>query len=157
MSDNKAAANRYLTFHLGPSRYGIPLLSVRQVLELGELTSIPQAPPYFRGLMNLRGQIISVLNLRSKLEVKAPEAKEKETIVVLDLDSELNLAFTVDRLAGVVEIRAEDVGPPPPMLGERTNLLTGVARLNEELILIVDVARTLSLQDLTIVTDKTAA
>lgn len=154
--ENKKATNRYLTFTLGTSHYGLPLLQVKEVVEMTEVTPIPQAPAHFKGLLNLRGQVISILDLRTKFKMATIERGPKSAIVILNLENGLHLGFTVDQLEGVAEFRAEDIGPPPEMIGERPPALTGIARAKERLILIVDVARALDLNDVEIVTNKAA-
>ena len=156
MTDGKEK-HRYLTFVLGDSHYALPLLQVKEVIEMTEVTPIPQAPSHFKGLLNLRGQVITVLDLRAKFKLAAAEQSPKSAIVILDLQNGMNLGFVVDRVEGVIEFRKEDIGPPPEMLGDRPTTLTGVARTKETLILIIDVARALNLDEIKILAENKAA
>lgn len=80
MNDNL----RYLCFNLGHEEFAIPLLSIKEVIGMPDVTPIPQSPPHFLGIMNLRGQVISILDLRQKLTIK-PSNVEDPSVMILDL------------------------------------------------------------------------
>lgn len=145
-------AERYLAFQLGKEQYAIPLLQVKEVIEMSEPTPIPQTPSYFRGVINLRGQVISVLDLRAKLELSKVENGPKTAIIILDIEPQLCLGVIVDRINSVLAFQAEDLSPPPDTLSStKHQYLTNVARRDKRMTLILDIRAALNLQDLVIV------
>jgi purine-binding chemotaxis protein CheW len=141
-------SERYLAFQLGKEQYAIPLLQVKEVIEMSEPTPIPQTPSYFKGIINLRGQVISVLDLRSKLQLTKIENGPKTAIIILDLDPTLCLGVIVDRINSVLAFQSDDVSRAPSLLSGREQYLTGVARRENRLTLILDIKAALSLTDL---------
>lgn len=144
-------SDRYLAFLLGKEQYAIPLLQVKEVIEMSEPTPIPQTPSYFKGVINLRGQVISVLDLRSKLQLSKIENGPKTSIIILDLEPSLCLGVIVDRINNVLAFHPEDVSPAPDTLTPKEQYLTGVARRENRMTLILDIRAALSIQDMTAV------
>lgn len=142
-------SERYLTFLLGKEQYAIPLLQVKEVIEMSEPTPIPQTPSYYKGVINLRGQVISVLDLRSKLQLTQIQDGPKTAIIILDLDPTLCLGVIVDRINSVLAFHPEDVSPAPETLSSKEQYLTGVARRDNRMTLILDIRAALSIQDIT--------
>lgn len=141
-------SERYLAFLLGKEQYAIPLLQVKEVIEMTEPTPIPQTPSYFKGVINLRGQVISVLDLRSKLQLSNIENGPKTAIIILDLEPSLCLGVIVDRINSVLAFHSEDVSPAPENLSTKDQYLTGVARRENKMTLILDIRAALSLQEM---------
>lgn len=141
-------SERYLAFLLGKEQYAIPLLQVKEVIEMSEPTPVPQAPPYFKGVINLRGQVISVLDLRAKLKLPQVENGPKTAIVILDLDPSLSLGVVVDRVNSVLAFHSEDVSPAPDTFSNKEQYLTGVARRENKMTLILDIRAALNMSDL---------
>lgn len=152
-----ATGDRYLAFQLSNEQYAIPLLQVKEVIEMTEPTPVPQAPPYFRGIINLRGQVISILDLRTKLRMKNADMGPKTAIIILDLDSELSLGVIVDRVQSVVAFQAAELSAPPDMLEIGVEYLTGVARKENQMTLLLDIRAALTLQDVSTIATKKAA
>lgn len=140
-------SERYLAFQLGQEQYAIPLLQVKEVIEMTEPTPIPQTPPYFKGVINLRGQVISVLDLRSKLQLTKIENGPKTAIIILDLDPSYSLGVIVDRINSVLAFHSEDLSPAPDTHGKE-QYLTAVARRENKMTLILNIKAALSLQDI---------
>jgi purine-binding chemotaxis protein CheW len=141
-------AERYLAFSLGREEYGVPLLSVKEVIAIPEITPVPFTPAHFLGITNLRGQIVSVIDLRRKFALENAERSDETALVILDLEQVL-LGVVVDSVNEVVSLSESEVSDPPEMLDVRAGaFLTGVARKNEKLILLLDVAKTLEVDDL---------
>lgn len=142
-----AAGGRYLCFSLGKEKFAIPLLQVKEVIGNIETTPIPQAPPHFKGIMNLRGQVISVIDLRAKLKLGKPDSTTETTIIILDFDA-LSLGVIVDSVDSVVAYEGKDLSAPPDMeLAGRTNYVIGVARSEKSLTLILDLKAVLNAED----------
>ena len=142
MTDN----TRYLCFGLGKEEYSIPLLSIKEVIGLPEITPIPQSPNYFNGIMNLRGQVISIMDLRTKLGIKAA-ASDEVSVIILDLGA-YNLGVIVDRVNSVLMISADEINDKPIVEANKSHeYIKGVFRKDEKLILLLDISKALSLED----------
>ena len=147
--ENKSTA-RYLSFSLGGEEYAIPLLAVREVIAMPEITSIPYTPPYFLGIMNLRGQVISIMDLRSKLSIK-PLNSSETSVIICDLNS-LSIGVVVDSINSVLSPAESEVSAKPDMQSNRnSDFITGVYRKDKKLVLFLDVAKTLNVQDKAVV------
>jgi purine-binding chemotaxis protein CheW len=138
---------RYLVFSLGKEQYAIPLLQVKEVIAHTDTTPMPYTPPYFKGIMNLRGQVISVIDLRLKFKMPAKENGRQTAFVILDL-SPLSLGIVVDSVDTVVALSKEEISATPDVESTKTDYVQGVARKDKKLILLLDIGRTLSVDDL---------
>lgn len=139
-------ADRFLAFSLGPEEYAIPLLAVREVIAVPDITPVPQSPTHFLGIMNLRGQVISVLDLRTKFGIK-PQSTEETSVIILDLQDHA-LGVVVDSVNSVVSPSADQMSDPPEMEGNRNaDAITKVFRKENNLVLILDIFKTLSKDD----------
>ena len=142
------ASNRYICFTLGEENFAIPLLAVREVIGVPDVTPVPQTPAYFLGIMNLRGLVISIMDLRLKLGLK-PKGDTEETVMILDLGN-FNLGVLVDQVTQVVEVQEKDLSPKPQVDSTRmVDCVKSVFRRGEDLVLVIDIARALSIEDKT--------
>jgi len=138
--------DRYICFNLGEEEFAIPLLSVREVIRLPEVTKVPQTPNYFLGIMNLRGSVISVMDLRLKMNIKPTTTKEA-TVIILDL-GDYSLGVLVDRVNSVVLIDDKTFSEKPELgSSPMAAAIRGVFRKDNQLILILDIAKALSVDD----------
>jgi len=139
---------RFLEFSLGEEDYAIPLLSVREVISVPETTPIPKAPPHFLGIMNLRGQVISVVDLRQKLNIKPKEEDLEESVVIVDIQG-MNLGIVVDSINKVLAVSLEDVSDVPEIESQvNAEYIEGVYRKEDSLTVLLDVAKVLDLKDM---------
>ena len=137
---------RYLSFSLGKEEFALPLMSVREVIAVPSFTPIPQSPPYFLGVMNLRGQVISAIDLRKKLSLQ-PREKSEQAVIIITV-GHLQLGILVDSVDAVINPNVKDLSPPPQTEAKHhTEYVTAVYRKKESLVLIVDVARLLNIND----------
>lgn len=143
--------NRYLEFLVGQSRYCLPLLKVREVMGVPEITSIPNTPAYFAGIMNLRGLIVSVLDLRKKLATaakKSADSEEAEAVIVVDLGT-VYVGALVDSVTRVLNLKTDQMKPPPEFNdARRMKFVKGVCEVDSQLSLVVDIGEMLDLKDL---------
>ncbi len=147
--------NRYLSFSLGLEEYAIPLLSVKEVIAVPEITPIPYTPPHFLGIMNLRGQVISVIDLRQKLGIKTKGSSET-SIIICDLES-TSLGVVVDSINSVLSPAASDISEKPEIQSTKsTDYITAVYRKDGKLVLFLDIATSLSYEDQKFVKNPTA-
>ena len=139
-------SDRYLCFNLENEEFAIPLLSVKEVMGVPELTRIPQTPAHFLGITNLRGSVISVMDLRAKLGLK-PQVNSETTVVILDLGTYF-LGVVVDSVNSVLSIKKEDISEKPVIASQKaTDYITGVFRKQNSLVALLDVAKALSVED----------
>lgn len=149
-------AARFLIFSLNAEQYAVPLLKVKEVIALTETTPVPYSPAHFKGIMNLRGQVISVIDLRMKLKMPRAEASTETAIIILDL-SPLSLGIIVDSVESVLAVNADEIQPPPDVGNSDTRYITGVTRKDKKLILLLDIEKTLSVDDLKAMKTQVAA
>jgi purine-binding chemotaxis protein CheW len=141
MSESK----RYLRFSLAEEEFAIPLVIVREVIGMPETTPVPQMPKHFVGIMNLRGSIISILDLRLKMGIK-PGTSEETAVIILDF-GDLNVGAIVDRVNAVSELSTDQISEAPRADGGRGQAhgaVAGVCRDGDNLILILDISAALS-------------
>jgi purine-binding chemotaxis protein CheW len=137
--------HQFCTFFVGDLFLGIEVERVQEVLRDSDITPVPTAPPSVRGLINLRGQIVTAIDLGT-LFGKTDHEGEASTVLVLDAGSAL-LSFVVDRAGDVVEVDDESFEAPPDTLkGEARRLIRGAYKLENELLLVLDVEHALELE-----------
>jgi len=147
---------RYLCFNLGKEEFAISLLSVREVIGIPEVTPIPQMPSHFIGIMNLRGSVISIMDLRIKMGIK-PGSQEEACVVILDL-GEFYMGVIVDRVNSVSRIPQESVAEKPQMENSKiSQAIAGVWQKEDKLVLLLDVAKALSLEERTVASRSIAS
>ena len=137
---------RYMCFNLGSEEYAVPLLTIREVVALPKVAPIPQAPPYFLGLMNLRGNIIPLVDLRLKMGIQA-SSKSESVVVILDIETTL-IGMMVDSINHVLNAPRDKIAPAPkPDKSGKYNYITGVYRKDTNLVLILDIKNALDSSD----------
>jgi len=137
-------AQQFCTFYVGDLFLGIEVERVQEVLRDCDITPIPTAPSSVRGLINLRGQIVTAIDLGVRFGI-ADRGGESSTVLVLDAGSEL-LSFVVDRAGDVVEVSDESFEKPPDTLkGEARRLIRGTYKLQKTLLLVLDVEHALEI------------
>lgn len=136
---------QYATFFLDGHYFGIEVLNVQEVIRHQEMTPVPLAPPVVRGLINLRGQIVTALDLRTRLGLAPrPESDLPMNVVVRTADGAVSLL--VDEIDDVVEVRAEQFEQAPETVRRKLDgLVTGVYKLPNRLLLILEVERTVDI------------
>jgi purine-binding chemotaxis protein CheW len=134
---------QYLTFLLGKEEYAAEILKVQEIRGLTPITTIPNAPPFIRGVMNLRGTVIPVIDLRLRFGVGRAEYDRYSVIVVVRVGDRVT-GLLVDSVTDVLDV-AKDQIEPPPDLGVAVDLscLTGVAKTGDRLVILLDIERVL--------------
>lgn len=141
-------AGKYFTFFLGPEEYGLPILVVREIIGVLSITHVPGTPPWMRGVINLRGKIIPVCDLRVKLGMSPVMTDDRSCIVVVQTQ-EAQTGIVVDRVSEVVDLSEEAVEGPPNLGADvRTDYLLGLATTGGKVRLLLDIDRALSSADL---------
>ena len=151
MSDEqkpKAAPGKYLTFALAEEEYGLPVLKVREIIKSMDVTAVPQVPAHVKGVINLRGKVIPIVDLRIKFGLPAQEPTERTCIVVVEIQSDerrIMLGTVVDCVSEVLNISTEEIEPTPDF-GQRlaTDYLQGVAKVKGTVKLLLDLDKVLA-------------
>ena len=142
MNDRK----QFCTFYLGRRLLGVDVLKIQEVIRFQELTEVPLAPPVIRGLLNLRGSIVSTIDLRRRFGMEPLTGASLPANVILQTGASL-VSLMVDRIGDVVEVDPAQFEPLPDNLRrDEGNLIEGVYKLPGELLLILDVERVLELE-----------
>jgi purine-binding chemotaxis protein CheW len=139
---------QYLTFTLGAEEYGLDILRVQEIRGFSAITPIPNMPPHIRGVMNLRGTVIPVLDLRAKFGLDAVEYTKFSVIIIATVGERIT-GMVVDAVSDVLNIAAADVRPCPDF-GARvdTRFVSGMVNTGEHLAVLLDVDRLLKEQEL---------
>jgi purine-binding chemotaxis protein CheW len=143
-----AAPGKYLTFALADEEYGLPVLKVREIIKMMEITQVPKVPPHVKGVINLRGKVIPIVDLRLKFGFPPQEATERTCIIVVDAalnGGRSSLGFVVDGVSEVMNITADEIEPTPDF-GEQFNTayLQGIAKRGSHVKMLLDLDRVLS-------------
>jgi purine-binding chemotaxis protein CheW len=138
-------AKQYSTFFLDGLYFGVEVLQVQEVIRYQHMTRVPLAPAVVQGLINLRGQIVTAIDLRRRLELHdRPDGSLPMNVVVRSEESAVSLL--VDEIGDVVEVQDSQFEPAPETIkGRATDLILGVYKLKERLLLVLDVERTITL------------
>lgn len=135
---------QYLTFGLGGVEYGIEILKVQEIKGSSVVTPVPNTPPFVRGVMNLRGTVIPVVDLRTRLAIVGAPPTGPTVIIVVSVGVKL-VGLIVDAVSDVLDVRASDVDPAPDLgSGIEARFLQGIARLGERLVVLLDIDRLLA-------------
>lgn len=142
---------QYITFKLGDESFALNVAQVREVLEIAQITKVPTAPAYMRGVVNVRGKAIPVVDLRLKFGLPAvPDTVHTRILVIeLELDGESTvLGGVADSVHEVIELEPGQVTPPPRIaMRWRTELIQGMGRRGDEFIIILDLEKVFSLEE----------
>ena len=132
---------KFLTFFLNQEEYGLEILKVREIIGLLPVTPVPQTPYYVRGVINLRGQVIPVADLRKKFDMSEVEATD-ETCIIVVTTAETQLGLIVDKVSEVRNILDDDIVDTPSLGQEvNTDYVMGVGKTESRVILLLDIAR----------------
>ncbi|UTF51558.1 chemotaxis protein CheW [Desulfomicrobium sp. ZS1] len=150
MSDNTTL--QYLTFGLGEEVFALETGSVREVIELVSVTRIPKTPAYMRGVINLRGHAVPVVDLRIKFDMPKTQDTVNTCIIIVDVEVEgenCYMGAIVDSVREVFEMTSDQINPPPRMgTSIRADFIRGMGKQNEEFIMILDIGRVFSPEEL---------
>lgn len=147
-SPEQAKINSYLSFKLGNEEYAAHVSKVLNILEMTRITKVPKAPEYMKGVINLRGMVLPVIDTRIKFEMPEAEYTDKTCIVVMDLEIEgelVHVGALVDEVVAVLEIDDSQI-EPPPNIGKtyRSDFISGVAKVDDNFVMILDMIKIFS-------------
>jgi len=136
--------NQFVVFMLGDEKYGVDILNVSTISEYLEITKVPDAPNYVEGIINLRGDIIPVINLKKRFSIAEKEISDETRIIIYSIKG-VAIGFLVDEASQVMRINDEDVEPTPSILrGSDREYISGVGKQDGRIIIILDFAKILS-------------
>jgi purine-binding chemotaxis protein CheW len=129
---------KFLTFAVGKEHYGIEIKYVTEIIGIQEITSIPELPEHIKGIINLRGKIIPVMDVRLRFKKNAIEYNDRTCIVVVDIKN-VSIGLIVDNVAEVINIDDENIVPPPDIkTGFNNRYVKGIGKVQNEVKLILD-------------------
>jgi purine-binding chemotaxis protein CheW len=138
-----------VTFRLGNEEFGVDILKVQEINRMMDITRIPNAPPFIEGVINLRGKIIPIVDLRKKLGFDSGNGQSEKTtrIIVVELDG-LVLGFIVDSVSEVLRIPENTIEPPPSIVGGvESDYIEGVGKLDNRLLILLELKKLFSSTD----------
>ena len=144
---------KYLTFELADEEYGLAILKVREINGMMNITAVPRMPNFMKGVVNLRGKVIPVVDLRLKFGLDEIEHTEQTCIIVVNVAREIGII--VDTVSEVLDITGENIEPPPAMGGTvDTSFILGMGKVGEEVKLLLDIDKVLTTDELTNITSS---
>ena len=134
-------------FRVGRETYGVPITALREIVRVPEITAVPDAPEHVEGVINLRGKIIPIVDLRKRLGFEGKSYDKSTRIIVIELDG-MVLGFIVDSVSEVLRISDSTVEPPPSLVaGVESDYIEGVGKLNNRLLILLELKKIFSASD----------
>ena len=141
-------AGTYLTFILAEEEYGLEILKVREIIGMMEVTAVPRTPDYVKGIINLRGKVIAVVDLRLKVGMTETERTDQTCIIVVDV-GDVEMGIIVDRVSEVLDIAGGDIEDAPSFGAEvNTEFILGMGKAEAKVTILLDISKLLSQSEL---------
>lgn len=157
VNDVQDEQGQFLSFMLRGEMYAIGITHSKEILEYGQLTTVPMMPSYIRGVINLRGAVVPVVDLGSRFGIKQSDITKRTCIIIVEVETDegqLDIGVVVDSVSEVLEIFSRDIEPAPSFGARiRTDFISGMGRVNDKFIVILDVGRVLSVEELAVIGD----
>lgn len=152
-SGTRSTGRKFLTFALGRGAYGIDVLKTREIIRLVDITAVPRMPDYVKGVINLRGRIIPVIDLRLRFALGSAESTEQTCIVVVQValpdEVSLQMGLIVDGVEEVISLNEADIEAPPHFgAGLRTECILGMAKVKDLVKTLLDIDRVVAAETL---------
>lgn len=148
---------RYLSFFLGSEQYCIDILHIKEIMALVDITPVPQTPDFIKGVINLRGQIIPIIDLRLKFDMPEKENKKRTCIVVVELNYNEKLTYMgiiVDTIKEVVSIAKENISSVPYINAKiKSEYIKGIAEINDSIKIVLDITKILTSSEFVLVSE----
>jgi purine-binding chemotaxis protein CheW len=133
-----------VTFSIGEEEFGVDILKVQEIIRTMEITRVPKAPDFVEGVINLRGNVIPIIDLRKRFGLETRDHDKHTRIIVIEINNMI-VGFVVDSVSEVLRIPANTVEPPPPVVaGLESEYISGVGKLEDRLLILLDLDRLLS-------------
>jgi len=133
-----------VTFSIGEEEFGVDILSVQEIIRMMDITKVPRAPDFVEGVINLRGKVIPIIDLRKRFGLSTRDHDKHTRIIVIEINNMI-VGFVVDSVSEVLRIPASTVEPPPPVVsGLESEYISGVGKLEDRLLILLDLNKLLS-------------
>jgi purine-binding chemotaxis protein CheW len=150
------APSQYLTFALGGEMFAVGILNVKEIIEYGHLTEIPMLPAFIRGVINLRGSVVPVIDLSARFGGKAAEAGRRTCIVIVEVtdeDARHDVGIMVDAVSEVLDIPGSEIEPPPSFGAKiRADFIFGMGKVAGKFVIILNISKVLSVEEIALLT-----
>ena len=151
---------QYLTFLLGGEMFAVGILNVKEIIEYGHLTEIPMMPTFIRGVINLRGSVVPVIDLSARFGGKTTEVSRRTCIVIVEVsDGEMrhDIGIMVDAVSEVLDIPAGEIEPPPSFGAKiRADFIFGMGKVSGKFVIILNIDKVLSVEEIAMLTGTAA-
>ncbi|MDG5816628.1 chemotaxis protein CheW [Chitinispirillales bacterium ANBcel5] len=151
-------AGKYLTFKLAEEEYGLEILKVQEIIRMQVVTRVPKTPQYVRGVINLRGKVIPVVNLRSKFKMEHLEDTEKTCIIVVQIknsDTTIVMGIIIDEVKEVLDIDAKNIEETPTFDSSiNTEFIMGMGKVGGDVKILLDIDKVLSAGEISKIADS---
>jgi purine-binding chemotaxis protein CheW len=136
-----------VSFKLREEEFGVNILQVQEIIRMQEITNVPNAPDFVEGVINLRGRVIPIVDLRKRFGLEAKEHSKATRIIVVMID-QVTVGLIVDEVSEVLRIPEDTVEPPPPIVaGIEADYIKGVGKLEDRLLILLDLNKILSQEE----------
>ena len=130
-----------VTFRLGSGEYAIDIMQAKEIIKMEKITLIPNAPDFVEGVINLRGNIIPIIDLKKRFNLEETEGDKNTGIIIVKIE-DVDMGIIIDSISKVVSIANSDIQPPPPMLsGIGQKYIKGVGKLEDKLLVVLDLEK----------------
>lgn len=137
-----------VSFNIGSEEFGVDILKVQEINRMVEITKVPQAPTYVEGVINLRGKVIPIVDLRKRFNLDIKEYDKNTRIVVVDISGNI-MGMVVDSVSEVLRLPADTIEPPPEIItGINSEYIKGVAKLEDRLLIFLDLSKVIDFTEL---------
>ncbi len=147
---------QYLTFLLGGEMFAIGILGIKEIIEYGNLTAVPMMPGFIRGVINLRGAVVPVVDLSARFGRKSSDITPRTCIVILEVESDgttQDVGVVVDSVSAVLAIADSEIEPPPSFGAKiRTDFISGMGKVAGKFVIILNASRVLSVDEMAMLT-----
>lgn len=151
INDGAVLPSEYLTFTLGSEEYGIDILKVQEIRGYDTVTRIANAPEFIKGVINLRGVIVPIVDMRIKLRIGEPTYHEFTVVIIINVQGKI-VGMVVDGVSDVVALTQDQIKPPPEMGSALdTAYITGLGAINEQMLILVDIEKLMSSDDMQLI------
>jgi purine-binding chemotaxis protein CheW len=151
-----AETQQYLTFQLTREMYAVGILNVKEIIEYGQLTEIPMMPAFIRGVINLRGSVVPVIDLSARFGGQPTTVSRRTCIIIIEVtidDMRHDIGVVVDAVSEVLEVAPADIEPAPSFGARiRADFIQGMAKINDKFVIILDIQRVLSVEEIAALT-----
>jgi purine-binding chemotaxis protein CheW len=140
--DEDTQKDKYLTFHIGTEDYGISIAYVTEIIGIQSITEIPEMPDFIKGVINLRGKVIPVMDVRTRFKLPPREYDERTCIIVVEIDG-TSVGLVVDTVNEVADIPEDQIEPPPQTKRKGGSYIQGIGKIDKDVKILLDIKKIL--------------